>query len=95
MREKAKKFCKVASACGFVIGASFNSYVSFFDENIKKSQRVMRFYFLGKLNLILHTVKITKKYVNREGISKDSKTIVNIAKKLVCTILLFNENRFA
>ena len=71
----------MASACGFVIGASFNSFVSFFDENIKKSQRVVRFYFLGKLNLTVHTVKITKKYVNRGGISKCSKTIVNIATK--------------
>ena len=59
----------MANARGFVIGASFNSFVSFFDENIKKSQRVVRFYFLGKLNLTVHTVKITKKYVNREGIS--------------------------
>ena len=71
----------MASARGFVIGASFNSFVSFFDENIKKSQRVVRFYFLGKLNLTVHTVKITKKYLNRGGISKSSKTIVNIATK--------------
>ena len=73
----------------------FNSFVSFFDENIKKSQRVVQFYFLGKLNLIVHTVKIAKKYVNRGGIGKASKTIFNIAKKLVRTILLFTENRFA
>ena len=65
----------------FVIDASCNSFVSFFDENIKKSQRVVRFYFFGKLNLIVHTVKITKKYVNRGGISKSSKTIVDIATK--------------
>ena len=80
-RGKARKFCKVASACGFVIGTSFNSFVSFFDENIKKSQRVVRFYFLGKLNLTVHVVRITKKYLNRGGISKSSKTIVNIATK--------------
>ena len=71
----------MASACGFVIGASFNFFVSFFDENIEKSQRVVQLYFLGKLNLIVHTVKITKKYLNRGGISKSSKTIVNIATK--------------
>ena len=70
----------MASACGFVIGISFNSFVSFFDENIKKSQRVVQFYFLGKLNLTVHTVKITKKYVNR-GIRKSSKRIINIATK--------------
>ena len=80
-RGKARKFCKVASACGFVIGASFNSFVSFFDKNMKKSQRVVRFYFLGKLNLVAHTVKITKKYVNRGGVSRSNKTIVNIATK--------------
>ena len=71
----------MASACWFVIGASFDSFVSFFDENIKKIQRVVRFYFLGKLNLTVNAVKITKKCVNRGGISKSSKTIVNIATK--------------
>ena len=49
-RGKARKFGKVASGCGFVIGASFNSFVSFFDENIKKSQRVVRFYYTSLLN---------------------------------------------
>ena len=58
-----------------------NYFVSFFDENIKKSQRAEQLYFLGKLNLIVHTVKITKKYVNRGGICKSSKAIVNIATK--------------
>ena len=67
--------------CGFVIGASFSSFASFFDGIIKKSQRVVRLYFLGKLNLTVHTVKITKKYVNRGGISKSNKTIVNITTK--------------
>ena len=71
----------MASARGLVIGASFNSFVSFLDENIKKSQRVVRFYFLGELNLTVHTVKITKKFLNRGDISKSSKTIVNIATK--------------
>ena len=80
-RGKARKFCTVASTCGFVIGASFNSFVSFFNGNIKKSQRVVRFYFLGKLILTVHTVMIMKKYINRKGISKSSKTIINIATK--------------
>ena len=71
----------MASACGFVIGAIFNSFVSFFKENIKKSKRVVQFYSFAKLNLITHTVKIAKKYVNRGGISKSSKTIINIAIK--------------
>ena len=46
-----------------------------------RKARVVQFYFLGKPNLIVHTVKITKKYVNRGSISKSSKTIVNIAAK--------------
>ena len=71
----------MASVCEFVGDASFNSFVSFFDESIKKSQKVVQFHFLGKLNLIVYTVKIAKKYVNRGGASKSSKTIVNIATK--------------
>ena len=81
VKEKARKICKVASACEFVIGASFNSFVSFFDDNIKKNQKVVQFYFFGKLNLVVRTAKIPKKYINRGGIRKSSKTIVNIATK--------------
>ena len=77
-RGKAIKFYKVISARGFVIGASFNSFVSFCDENVKKSQKVEQFYSFGKLNLIMHNVKIAKKYIDREVVSK---TIVNIATK--------------
>ena len=71
----------MVSACGSVIGASFNSFVSFFVKNIKKSQRVVQFYFLGKLSMTVHTVTIAKKYVSGGGINKSSKTIVNIATK--------------
>ena len=47
----------------------------FFDKNISKSQKVLQFYFLGKVNLIVHPVKIAKKYINRGGISKSSKAV--------------------
>ena len=80
----------MASAMEFVVvlfGASFNSFVRFFDENIKKSQSVVQFHFLDKLNLIVHSVKITKKYVNRGDIGKRSETIVNIATKELWLII--------
>ena len=66
--------CKVASTCGFVIDASLHSFVRFFNENIKKSQEVVQFYFFGKLNLIWLTAKIANKSINRRGNSKSSKT---------------------
>ena len=81
------------SAYGLVIVTSFNSFFIFYDKNIKKSNRVVQFYFLGTLNLIVHAVKIEKSIIekskihnlilciNRGGISKSSKTIVNIATK--------------
>ena len=64
----------MVSVCGFVISASFNFFVRFFDENIKKSQKVGQFYFLDKLNLNVQTVKIVKKYVSRGVISKSNNT---------------------
>ena len=57
-----------------MIGASFNFFVSFFDESIKKIQRLMQFYFLGKLNVNVCIAKIANKYINGGGISKSSKT---------------------
>ena len=59
--------------CGFVIGASFNSFVSFFNENIKKSQRVVQLYFLGKLNLLCTLLRLLRNTSIEEVLVKVAK----------------------
>ena len=63
--RKTRHFCNKVSTCGFSVGAGCYTVLSFLDENIQKSKRIVRFHFFGNFYLVVNVVEIKKKSLSK------------------------------